>query len=123
MDEQDVPEPLINPCCCKGTSKYVHIQCLQDWVSSKLKKKVSPETMCFYWKKLNCEVCKASLPDLVEFAGSKKELIPIQRPEGPYLLVERVFYDKTKENADNSKMQILLSISNQSQQIKLVIYL
>jgi len=118
MDEQDTPEVLVNPCHCKGTSEYVHVQCLQDWISSKLKKKVNPDAACFYYKKLICEVCKVSLPDLVDVNGSKKELIPISRPEGPYILLERVFYDKSKESADNAKMMILLNISNESQQIK-----
>jgi len=119
MDESDTPEPLVNPCNCKGTSEYVHIQCLQDWISSKLKKKVNAETTCFYWKKLLCEVCKISLPDLVDISGQRQELIPVQRPEGPYLLLERVFYDKSKESADNSKTFVLLSLSGESQTIKI----
>ncbi len=119
MDESDTPEALVNPCNCKGTSEYVHIQCLQDWISSKLKKKVNTETTCFYWKKLLCEVCKVSLPDLVDISGERKELIPVHRPEGPYLLLERVFYDKSKESADNSKTFVLLSLSGESQTIKI----
>lgn len=120
MDETDTPEVLVNPCDCKGTSEYVHIKCLQDWISSKVKKKINPGATCFYWKKLNCEVCKVSLPDLVDIDGQKQELIPIYRPENPYILLERVFYDKTKTNGDNSKMMILLSVQNEDGQIKLV---
>ena len=121
MDETDSSEVLVNPCNCKGTSEYVHIQCLQDWINSKLKKKLNAKTACSYWKKLFCEVCKVMLPDLVDVDGSKKELIPIQRPDEPYILLERVFYDKSKESFENSKMLILLSISGESQTIKLVI--
>jgi hypothetical protein len=120
MDEQESSEALVNPCNCKGTSEYVHIKCLQDWISSKVKKKVNPGATCFYWKKLNCEVCKVSLPDLVEVKGEKLELIPIYRPENAYILLERVFYDKAKESGDSSKMMILLSIPVDSQQVKLV---
>jgi len=119
MDETDSSEVLVNPCNCKGTSEYVHIQCLQDWINSKLKKKLNAKTACSYWKKLFCEVCKVMLPDLVDVDGSKKELIPIQRPDEPYILLERVFYDKSKESFENSKMLILLSISGESQTIKL----
>jgi len=74
---------------------------------------------CFYWKKLNCEVCKISLPDLVEIKDQRMELIPISRTNTPYILLERVFYDKTKEGGDVSKMMILLSISGDNNQIKL----
>jgi len=119
MDETDCEEVLVNPCDCKGTSAYVHIKCLQDWISSKVKKKVNPSATCFYWKKLNCEICKVSLPDLVDIEGQKLELIPIQRPQNPYILLERVFYDKTKTSNDVSKTMILLSISGNDNQIKM----
>lgn len=125
LEEGEIDEFLVNPCNCKGTSEYVHIRCLQDWISSKVKKKVNPGVACTYWKKLNCEVCKTSLPDVVE-TGEKTEamqVIPIQRPETPYILLERVFYDKSKESsADNSKMLVLLSLSDQDHAIKLVSY-
>jgi len=120
MDENDLPNlKIVNPCNCKGTSEFVHISCLQDWISSKVKKKVNPSATCFYWKKLNCEVCKIPLPDLVEVGKESLELIPICRPETPYILLERVFYDKTKESGDNSKMMILLSVVGESKDIKL----
>jgi len=119
MDETDCEEVLVNPCDCKGTSAYVHIKCLQDWISSKVKKKVNPSATCFYWKKLNCEICKVSLPDLVDIEGQKLELIPIYRPENPYILLERVFYDKTKTSNDVTKTMILLSSSGEDGQIKM----
>jgi len=119
MDEHDSPEILVNPCNCKGTSEYVHIKCLQDWISCKVKKKVNPSATCIYWKKLNCEICKVALPDLVEIGKQSLELVPIYRSESPYLLLERVFYDKTKESANNSKTMILLSVSKETESIKL----
>jgi len=121
MDEHDSSEVLVNPCNCKGTSEYVHIKCLQDWISCKVKKKVNPSATCIYWKKLNCEICKVALPDLVQVDQQSLELIPIYRSETPYLLLERVFYDKTKESANNSKTMILLSVSKETELIRLVI--
>lgn len=110
----------MNPCNCKGSVEYVHIKCLQDWINSKVKKKVNPSATCFYWKKLNCEICKVSLPDLVEVENQKREIVPIYRPENAYIILERVFYDKTKETGENSKMMILLSLAADTNQIKLV---
>jgi hypothetical protein len=119
MDETDSEEVLVNPCKCKGTSEYVHIKCLHDWISSKAKKKVNPNTTCSYWKKLNCEVCKVIYPDLVEVNNERHEMVPITRPETPYIILERVFYDKSKSNSDNSKTLILLSITGEDNQIKI----
>jgi len=47
------------------------------------------------------------------------ELIPITRPDNPYILLERVFYDKSKESGESTKMMILLGMTGDSQQIKL----
>jgi len=120
MDEHDSTEILVNPCNCKGTSGFVHVHCLQEWINSKSKKKSNNiGVTCYYWNKLNCEVCGISLPDIVNYRGEKLELIPIQRPSSPYLLLERVFYDKTKEGSTNTKTMVLLAIDNTAYQIKL----
>ena len=31
LEEEDNINSLISPCRCSGSSKYVHIQCLQNW--------------------------------------------------------------------------------------------
>jgi len=118
MDRNDVDEELVNPCSCKGTSEYVHIKCLQSWINSKVKNKVTADSSCWYWKHLSCEVCKTSLPDLIQFDDKKVQLVPTCRPNTPYMLLERIFYDKSK-GVDNSKMLILLSISHDNHQIRL----
>jgi len=120
LDEEDTEELLVNPCSCKGTSEYMHIKCLQDWISSKVKKKVNQSASCVYWKKLNCEICKVPLPDLVEVDGQRMPMVPITRTEAPYILLERVFYDKTKDNhTTNSKTMIVLTIQKDAENIKM----
>lgn len=120
LDEEDTEEVLVNPCNCKGTSEYMHIKCLQDWISSKVKKKVNQSASCVYWKKLNCEICKVPLPDLVEVENQRMQLVPIYRSEAPYILLERVFYDKTKDNhTTNSKTMIVLTIQKDAENIKM----
>ena len=124
MDETDSSELLINPCNCKGTSAFVHMACLQEWINSKSKKKNNNiGVTCTYWNKLNCEICGISLPDYVKCNNQKHEITPIKRPDSQYIILERVFYDKTKESVVNTKMMILINIDNPSYQIKLVNHL
>lgn len=40
---------LIHPCLCKGTLKYIHLKCLQEWRNININ---NPE------KRDNCEICK-----------------------------------------------------------------
>lgn len=47
-DSQDPSNPLICPCMCSGSSKYVHRQCLSQWRTT------NHRADAFY----QCEVCK-----------------------------------------------------------------
>ena len=44
-DVFDFDKTFISPCRCKGTSKYVHVNCLKNWIKSKRQqKKPTPTT-------------------------------------------------------------------------------
>jgi hypothetical protein len=32
----DEVDPLITPCHCKGTMKYIHLECLRRWINAKV---------------------------------------------------------------------------------------
>jgi len=54
-DSQDAQNPLICPCHCSGSSKYVHRQCLQQWRAT------NHRADAYY----QCEVCKYRCEGLV----------------------------------------------------------
>jgi hypothetical protein len=58
--EQD--NPLVNPCRCAGTMKYVHIKCLQLWLKSRLHTRDTATAFTIAWKNLDCELCKKAFP-------------------------------------------------------------
>ena len=33
-DEQERDNPMISPCKCDGTMKYIHVNCLKEWLQS-----------------------------------------------------------------------------------------
>jgi hypothetical protein len=54
--------PLVSPCKCSGSVKYVHIKCIKAWYSTKAKQCISSRTCSFYIKGLRCEICREELP-------------------------------------------------------------
>ncbi len=54
--------PLVCPCKCSGTMKYIHIKCLQKWLKSKLHPKQTAYSVSFLWKAFECELCKRAFP-------------------------------------------------------------
>jgi len=39
MDGQEDGNPLVSPCTCTGSVKYIHFNCLQKWLLSKMTQK------------------------------------------------------------------------------------
>lgn len=61
--EQAEPDnPLVNPCKCAGTMKYIHIKCLQQWLKSRLQTRDTQIAFTIAWKNLDCELCKKPFP-------------------------------------------------------------
>ena len=62
--------PLISPCSCTGSLKYIHLQCLQKWLQSKIKlnyKEVNNNLISSYiYQPAQCEVCKEYMPDFIK---------------------------------------------------------
>ena len=80
--------PLISPCECIGSIKYIHVDCLRHWLRSKLQTKTTANTVSYYWNEMICELCGSSLPASVYYLGNKLDLISIEYPKKPYLLLE-----------------------------------
>lgn len=60
--------PYINPCKCSGTMKYIHVNCLQLWLASKIQIKQSSECCkTLSWKNIECELCKYEFPSKKKF--------------------------------------------------------
>lgn len=70
--EDENESPLINPCRCSGGVKYVHLSCLQHWLKTKgiLRSSTNENCTTFTYKKIDCEICKTILPDIVQ-SGDK----------------------------------------------------
>ena len=82
--------PLISPCNCTGSVKYIHLTCLRKWLTSKLNKKssASGNIYCYSFKSLECEICKTIIPEQVEFRGNIISLLDFKDIEPPYLVLQ-----------------------------------
>ncbi len=60
-ETQEEDDPLLSPCHCTGSVKYVHLKCIQNWVQSKLSTQEQKNIVTIFWKSLSCELCKHKL--------------------------------------------------------------
>lgn len=80
--------PLMTPCKCAGTMRYIHLECLQQWLASKMTMRQSGSTLSYSWKNLECELCKEPFPLVASLEGRLVELVQMHKPETPYLILE-----------------------------------
>lgn len=81
FEQADYDDPLINPCTCTGSMKYIHINCLRKWLNSKLQNKKSDFMNSLTWKSLECELCKKQYQYDLIFKGKRFTLVDIPEPE------------------------------------------
>lgn len=81
--------PLIAPCDCTGSSKWVHLECLREWLERNMTEYRTENCVTRVYKINSCEVCQTKFPDQVNIEGHKYEIFKVERPNGvPYLIME-----------------------------------
>ena len=75
IEEEDDSNPLIQPCSCSGSMRYIHLKCLRHWLSSKILVKATTYTPIDYCttyiiNMVQCELCKENLPDFIRHKGT-----------------------------------------------------
>ena len=110
-DDTSEQNPLICPCICKGSMKYIHYDCLKNWLNSKIEEDISVdsenqevEVISYNRKDISCELCKEKLPDYV-MIGDKYYNISFYRPKfTEFAVLESM-------RADNHKAKFIHIIS------------
>ena len=51
--------------------KYIHVDCLKEWLEGKKHMKETAIVNSYIWKNLECEICKASYTDIATIGGEK----------------------------------------------------
>ena len=111
--------PLISPCKCDGTAKYIHLHCLQQLASCKASKEIVGSSLLLSWnKRVKCDLCKVSFPESIELNNTHSELLNIPKPPGMYIVFENLqkIEEKKKEFCvlffgNNNREKILIGRS------------
>ena len=97
MEENDKKiNPLIKPCKCSGSMKYIHYECLLHWLKTKVL--VNTNSYCengfftiYLLNLIECELCKNQLPNYIKHNNKI------------YSLVDYDKFDKEKKNSKKEK--------------------
>lgn len=93
LSDDPLENLMLYPCKCSGSSAGVHFGCLRNWVQYKIVAKHSQTVANYHWKKLECEICLEPLPRRIQFDGGIFELINIEKPQTPHMILEKLGED------------------------------
>ena len=104
--------PLISPCKCSGSVKYIHLNCLRKWLTSKITTKVSStnDIYCYVYKSLKCEICQSIIPEIAEFRGKFISLLDFKNIDSPYIILQSM-YQYNYLNKNTTDLNIIFVIS------------
>jgi hypothetical protein len=108
MEEDDPKEnPIVQPCHCSGSCKYIHLQCLKHWIMTKSCVKIDESEFCcvYIFSETECELCKAKLPDLICHNNKLYSLLDFSEDFKNYLILECLTLDK-----ENNKFLYIISL-------------
>ena len=102
-DDTSMENPLISPCICKGSMKFIHYDCLKNWLNSKIEEDISVdsdnpevEVISYNRKDISCELCKEKLPDYIKY-NDKYYNISFYKPKfEEFFVLESMRADKHK---------------------------
>ena len=115
MEESDEANPLVQPCICSGSMKYIHLKCLKHWINTRSFDKVESNELCSIYiiKPVECELCKTKFPDFIRHNGKLFALLDFEYEYKNYLILESLTLDKHK-----NKFLYVISLEN-NKKIKL----
>jgi hypothetical protein len=109
MEEDDPENPLVQPCICSGSMKFIHLKCLKHWINTRSFDKVESNELCSIYiiKPVECELCKTKFPDYIRHNGKLFALLDFNYEYKNYMILESLTLDKHK-----NKFLYVISLEN-----------
>ena len=114
-EENNQENPLVQPCTCTGSVKFIHLDCLRKWVSTRSCVKIDASEDCsiFLIKPVECELCKSKFPDYIKYENRLLPVIDFSQEFENFLTMESLTLDR-----QNNKFIYVINL-NKERQIKI----
>ena len=107
--------PLIHPCSCIGSMKYIHYKCLKYWLEKnyyKLEYKLGLIRR-YRYKEPECELCKSKFPEIIYYKGKEYSFLDTNGEFNDYAIFEKIPNDD-----NNHKILYIFSLDKKNQILK-----
>jgi hypothetical protein len=103
----DVDNPLVSPCKCSGSMKFIHYKCLKQCIEANLTKKIEQNYKYYNWKNYSCEICKEEYPKYIKIKDSLYPLVDLEIGFSSYITCDYALYDDNKKKTSRKGILII----------------
>ena len=106
QEESTVFDPLLCPCKCKGSMKYIHFSCLKKSIMQKIQIKNEKNFDLYFFKSYNCEICLETYPKYIKYKSHIYNLVEVDLSKyTDYIQASIIYYtdNNNQINANNNQ--------------------
>jgi E3 ubiquitin-protein ligase DOA10 len=60
-DTETEKNPFVAPCQCSGSVRFIHLECLRNWIAQKKQCQYDNGVFSYFWEEIACELCKSGI--------------------------------------------------------------
>lgn len=116
LEDDTIDNPLIQPCICSGSMKYIHLDCLKHWIQTSIFVKIEDYDDCsiYLYNTPECELCKTKYTDYIKHKGRLYEILDLKNDFNNYLILESITLDR-----DQKKYLYVINLDNPTNKINI----
>ena len=103
----DIENPLVSPCKCNGSMKYIHFKCLKHSIEVNLTKKIELNYKYYIWKNYSCEICKEEYPKYLKIKDSLYPLVDLEIGFSSYITFDYALYDDIRRKTSRKGILVI----------------
>ena len=115
QEESTILDPLLCPCKCKGSMRYIHYSCLKKSIMQKIQIRNEKYFDIYFFKSYNCEICLETYPKYIKYKSYTYNLVDVDLSKyTDYVQTSIIYYTENNHN---------LNINNDKENKKQLSYL
>lgn len=96
-EEDEIEDPLIEPCNCTGSVSYIHLSCAKAWINEELTQDITNDVKSYCWERISCELCNSNFKEIIYKDGRQIKLFEKEKIEAEtYIVLESIYPEYIK---------------------------
>ena len=106
QEDSTVLDPLLCPCKCKGSMKYIHYSCLKKSIMQKIQVRKEKYFDLYFFKSYHCEICLETYPKYIKYKSYIYNLVEIDLSKfNDYIQTSIIYYTEKNHHVNNSNLE------------------